>query len=101
MNPITAGIVLMMIPGNFGQDASCSDDPYRTRPECPDDGDNCFEEWRKAREVCRALIYEQMLQDAGRRRRRSVTGVTGSYTDVEQCARGLVSERCGGNKVER
>jgi RHS repeat-associated protein len=65
---------------------------------CPD---NCEKEWREARNSCRKLIYEQMQQQAGRRKKRSVTGVTGGYTDVEECARGLVSEQCGGNKVDR
>ena len=64
-------------------------------------GNKCEQEWREARQTCRSLIYEQMQQRAGRRKKRSVTGVTGGYTDVEECARGLVSEQCGGNKVER
>lgn len=67
-----------------------------------DDGDSerCEREWREARRVCRQLIFEQMQQAAGRRKKRSVTGVTGGFTDVEQCARGLVSESCGGNRVK-
>ena len=68
---------------------------------CTDDDDECEKEWREARRICRELIYEQMEQAAGRRKKRSVTGVTGGYTDVEQCARGLVSKRCGGNALER
>ncbi|WP_446645352.1 RHS repeat-associated core domain-containing protein [Xanthomonas citri pv. bilvae] len=66
-----------------------------------DDDDRCEREWREARRVCRQLIFEQMQQAAGRRKKRSVTGVTGGFTDVEQCARGLVSQQCGGNKVQR
>lgn len=73
-------------------DKVCSNNP--TAAECD-------EEWRKARQTCRGLIYEQMEQRSGRRKKRSVTGVTGGFTDVEECARGLVSEACGGNKVER
>jgi hypothetical protein len=64
-----------------------------------DDPDECDKEWREARRVCRGLIYEQMEQAAGRRKKRSVTGVTGGYTNVEECARGLVSVRCGGNNL--
>jgi len=60
---------------------------------------DCEREWREARRICRELIYEQMQQAAGRRKKRRVTGVTGGYTDVEKCAKGLVSERCGGNRV--
>ena len=73
----------------------------KTKPKQCEDGDpdDCIKEWESARKTCRELIFEQMEQAAGRRERRSVTGVTGGYTDVEQCARGLVSERCGGNKV--
>lgn len=63
--------------------------------------EECDEEWARARKTCRELIYELMQQAAGRRKKRSVKGVTGGYTDVEECARGLVSERCGGNKYER
>jgi RHS repeat-associated protein len=66
---------------------------------CSDDEADCDKEWREARRQCRQLIFEQLEQRAGRRKKRSVTGVTGGYTDVEECARGLVSERCGGNKV--
>ncbi|MGX2085951.1 RHS repeat-associated core domain-containing protein [Xanthomonas axonopodis pv. maculifoliigardeniae] len=66
-----------------------------------DDNDRCEREWREARRVCRQLIFEQLQQAAGRRKKRSVTGVTGGFTDIEQCARGLVSQQCGGNKVQR
>lgn len=62
------------------------------------DQEECDRQWSAARQGCRALLYEQMQQKAGRRKQRSVTGVTGGYTDVEECARGLVSEECGGNK---
>ena len=47
MNPVTAGIVLMMIPGNIGQDGSCSDDPFQERDECKyDDGCNKATPWQ-------------------------------------------------------
>lgn len=99
LGPVGVAIATLCTPSNAGQDkAACSDDPFHERKECQDD---CDEQWRKARLVCRGLIYEQLEQRAGRRKKRSVTGVTGGYTDVEECARGLVSEQCGGNKVER
>lgn len=68
---------------------------------CSDDGEaeSCEEEWRRARQTCRDLIYEELEQRAGRRKKRSVRGVTGGFNDVEQCASGLVSQRCGGNAV--
>jgi RHS repeat-associated protein len=62
---------------------------------------DCSKEWREARATCVELIEEQYAQDAGRRKKRPIKGVTGGYTDLEQCARGLVSEACGGNRVER
>ena len=61
---------------------------------------DCKKEWAAARVLCRALISDLVTQRAGRGRKRSATGVTGGYSDIEQCARGLVSEACGGNKVE-
>ena len=58
---------------------------------CPDDNDDddCAEEWEEAYEACR-----QMLQGPNPPR-----GITGGYTNIHDCARGLVSERCGGNPV--
>lgn len=72
-------------------DAICRDDPT---------AEECEEGWRKARQRCRQLIYEEIEQRVGRRKKRSVRDVTGGYTDVEECARGLVPEACGGNRVE-
>lgn len=54
---------------------------------CPPSKEDCEKQWAEARLVCRSLIYEQMQQRAGRRKKRSVTGVTGGYTDVEERAR--------------
>ncbi|UYC10504.1 RHS repeat-associated core domain-containing protein [Xanthomonas sp. CFBP 8445] len=69
---------------------------------CAEQGDesDCDTQWQNAYRRCRDLIYEQMLQRAGRKKKRSVTGVTGGYTDLYRCAAGLVSERCGGNSVD-
>jgi hypothetical protein len=96
--PIALGLTLMCVPGNNG--GQCSDDPSSSRNECKaqEDEQGCDKQWTEARLVCRNLIYEQMQQRAGRRKLRSVTGVTGGYTDVEECERVLVSEECGGNK---
>ena len=49
----------------------------------------CREEWRKAREDC----YDMLAS------RNPPRGVTGGYSEVENCAKGLVSGRCEGNKV--
>lgn len=64
----------------------------------PPTKEDCEKQWIEARAVCRSVIYEQMQQRAGRKKRRRVAGVTGNYADVAECARGLVSEECGGNK---
>lgn len=61
----------------------------------------CDKEWEEAIGRCRQLIMEELEQRAGRRKKRSVTGVTGGFTDLMLCAKGLVSEECGGNKVRR
>ncbi len=61
--------------------------------------DECIKEWKEAERICRDLIMEELEQRAGRRRRRSVRGVTGGFTNVRECARGLVSQKCGGNRV--
>ncbi|MFC5741197.1 RHS repeat-associated core domain-containing protein [Dyella tabacisoli] len=101
-NPLAAGACILV--GCVMPNAtvnSCVDEPHPPAGACGSDNeDDCEREWRQARTVCRGLIYEQMQQAAGRRKKRSVIGVTGGYTDLEQCARGLVSERCGGNAVK-
>ncbi len=95
---VVGGLGLLLTTPEPSVTAQCSDDPRRERKECQED--DCDREWREARRSCRQFIYEQMEQAAGRRKKRSVKGVTGGYTDVEECARGLVSERCGGNKKD-
>jgi hypothetical protein len=50
---------------------------------------DCRVEWEKARDRCESEIPI---------RYRYNKGVTGGYQDIENCARGLVSERCGGNR---
>ncbi|MDQ1818149.1 RHS repeat-associated core domain-containing protein, partial [Massilia sp. CCM 9210] len=66
----------------------------------PPSKEECDAQWEDAKKTCRDIIYEQMQQRAGRRKKRSVKGVTGGYTDVDSCAKGLVSEECGGNNVD-
>ena len=56
LNPVTAGILLMMIPSNIGQDASCSDDPMKQRQECRDDHDDeCYKRLEREETLCRLL----------------------------------------------
>jgi hypothetical protein len=54
-------------------------------------GPDCGEQWKDARRTC----VEELAKPNPNR------GITGGYTDTENCARGLVSEECGGNKVDR
>lgn len=42
------------------------------------------------------VVRAVMPQD----RRQPARGLTGGYNEVEECAKGLVSEACGGNPVE-
>jgi RHS repeat-associated protein len=61
-------------------------DPRRDDPECE-------KEWEEAEEICR--------QEREKPRHMRNVRLTGGYPDIERCARGLVSERCGGNPVDR
>jgi hypothetical protein len=54
-------------------------------------GPGCKEEWDAAREDC----AEELSKPNPNRR------FTGGYRNVEDCARGHVSERCGGNPIDR
>ncbi len=71
-------------------DSAVDDRP--TQPEqCSDDGDDddCVKEWRDAFEMC-----------AKEMKRGGARGVTGGHTNEFDCARGLVSQRCGGTRIE-
>lgn len=51
---------------------------------------HCDEEWEQARETCRELLS----------RPHPPRGLTGGYDNIEDCARGFVSEECGGNPID-
>jgi hypothetical protein len=55
------------------------------------DSPDCQKEWSDARDQC-----VDMLTGPNPPR-----GVTGGYQSIDECARGLVSEKCGGNFYER
>jgi len=59
-----------------------------TAPDTPDKEESCDKEWEEAYEIC-----SQRIGDPNWRH------ITGGYANFEQCARGLVSQRCGGNRV--
>ena len=52
--------------------------------------EDCDKEWEAARATCRELLS----------RRNPPRGLTGGYKNIEDCARGFVTEECGGNPVE-
>ena len=58
----------------------------RTCESCAYD---CDAEWEEAYATC-----EEELSKPNPNR-----GITGGYTNLHDCARGLVSQRCGGNRV--
>ena len=51
---------------------------------------DCDQEWKEARELCK----EELAKPNPSR------GMTGGHRDVENCARGHVSQRCGGNRFD-
>jgi RHS repeat-associated protein len=65
--------------------------PQPPQEQCKPDNeeDPCEEEWREAYETCRDLLSKP----------NPPRGVTGGYKNIQDCARGLVSEECGGNPV--
>jgi hypothetical protein len=50
----------------------------------------CEKEWADARDTC----ARELAKPSPSR------GITGGYKDIENCARGLVSEGCGGNPID-
>jgi RHS repeat-associated protein len=58
-------------------------------PPCDKNKHDCAKEWADAYEMCRELLARPHPPRA----------MTGGYTDLANCARGLVSEECGGNPV--
>jgi len=54
------------------------------------DAPGCKEEWDDARRKCAEWLAQKQYR-----------GLAGGYRNVEDCARGHVSERCGGNPVTR
>jgi hypothetical protein len=57
---------------------------------CPQEHEErCAKEWEEAYATC-----------ANEMKRGGARGVTGGYTNEYDCARGLVSQRCGGNRID-
>jgi hypothetical protein len=65
---------------------------FRSRQSLGDpDAPGCKEEWDDARRKCAEWLAQ----------RPPPKGLTGGHRNVEDCARGHVSERCGGNPFDR
>jgi RHS repeat-associated protein len=62
--------------------------PTTTWPDSEPNRDGCAEEWSRAYEICASAMLG------------GIRGITGGHTDEYSCAKGLVSQRCGGNRVE-
>ncbi len=67
--------------------------PLQERPPKPDESDftDCDKEWNAARRWCRDDLASRNSSTAG----------TGGYKNIEDCARGRVSELCRGGSYER
>jgi RHS repeat-associated protein len=80
----------LLFPAPFGKDDLYR--PFRTHPpKAPPckPTDECKKEWDEAFEDC----AKELARPHPRR------AITGGYTNLYDCARGLVSEACGGNPV--
>jgi hypothetical protein len=55
------------------------------------DKPGCDEEWTDARKICSDELAKRMPSKK----------ITGGHKNIEDCARGWVSERCGGNSYDR
>jgi RHS repeat-associated protein len=53
--------------------------------------DDCKKEWEEATDLCRSELEKPNPN----------MSVTGGYYDIQNCAKGHVSQRCGGNIVEQ
>jgi hypothetical protein len=85
-----AGAATGAIIGNFIED-TIQWFRDRAKPECKDKPRDCAKEWEEARQTCAELLS----------RPNPPRGLTGGYRDIENCARGFVSEECRGNPIDR
>ena len=87
------GLPIFLWPTPTGNDALRPDfPPPTTTPKAPpcEKTKECEKEWEEAFEICRELLA----------RPHPPRGLTGGHKDLYNCARGLVSEACGGNPVD-
>jgi hypothetical protein len=59
---------------------------------CRDDGSECAKEWEEAYRICRKLINDRTDRENWRK-------VGKRPPTIASCAKGWVSERCGGNSL--
>ncbi|RDS82218.1 RHS repeat protein [Dyella monticola] len=85
---VAAGIVGGCLYPNSTAD-SCADEPHPPAGQCHKNNDDCEKEWEDAFRMCENYNSQP----------NPPRGITGGYTNLYQCAKGLVSQRCGGNRV--
>lgn len=67
-------------------------------PKVPDvEGRDCGEEWDEAYKLCRELVKGYGGSDLAPWRTRK--NMAGWHSNLDDCARGFVSEECGGNPI--
>lgn len=90
---IVGGVLLVaggiLAYNELGQQSDVNTPVYNSDECGEEDGfESCEEEWNQALNIC----FEQMKGPNKR--------LTGNTSKAQECARGLVSMRCGGNRVE-
>jgi RHS repeat-associated protein len=85
------GLILgeLVFPDATGIDDARAIPRVKTPPPCDKNKHDCEQEWKDAYEICRKLLSQP----------HPPRSMTGGYTDLANCARGFVSEACGGNPV--
>jgi RHS repeat-associated protein len=84
------GVTVVLDLTLFAPSVARDEDMLKNRPlPCDKNKHDCAQEWADAYAMCRELLARPHPPRA----------MTGGYTDVASCARGLVSEECGGNPV--
>jgi RHS repeat-associated protein len=87
---IGIGVTAVLNLTLFADSTARDEDMLKKRPvPCDKNTNDCDQEWADAYEMCRQLLS----------RPHPPREMTGGYTDLANCARGLVSEACGGNSV--
>jgi len=87
IEPIIGGIIGAIIGSIIGNEVTRGNIDAWDLPDTPE----CHQEWKEAKEICK----KELDKPCRNRNRR----ITGGHENIDDCARGLVSEECGGNPV--